>query len=98
MWVAALSALPLIANRISGNSTGNTSSARWRKVRVTERWATAPTCWSSDTSATTAPPAPPPPGRRLPRDLLAGALELAAGLGLVHVVQGGLVQLQELDA
>src|SRR5882757_8359615 len=93
--VAALSALPLIANRIRGKSTGNTSSARCRSVRVTDRRATAPTCWTSETSGVTAPPAPAAPRRLIVRRLLAGALELASGLRQKHIVKRGLVQLEQ---
>ena len=32
--MAELKAVPLIANRISGNRSGNTNSTRWRSVMV----------------------------------------------------------------
>src|SRR5947209_14119383 len=102
-----------MANRISGNRMGKISSARWRRVRSIERWATTPTCWArpdpgaagpstaTAASATTAPASAAWSRRGLlgpGRPVhVAGALELASRLGQEHVIQRGLMQMQRLD-
>src|SRR5438105_2320299 len=110
MRVAGLSAEPLIANRISGKIMGKIISARWRRVRVIERRATARICSNRSDRTPSAPPcspgaralAPtPPPAQcaclhRLSFPV-ARALELATGLGQEHIVQRGLMELQQLD-
>src|SRR5436305_13836580 len=107
MWVAALNAEPLMANRISGKIIGKKRSARWRRVRITARWATASVCSTVPASrsghapirpAVASTATSPPPAAALDgllRELdLPCSLQLPARLGQEDVVQRRLMEMQ----
>src|SRR5436309_3639681 len=113
MWVAELSAEPLMANRISGKTIGKTMSARWRSVRTADRRATAKvcsttpaprgsrTCAGGPRTASTATSTPAAAFRLLLlliHGSVARTLKLAPRLGQEDVIQRGLVQLQRFNA